>query len=153
MFFCQKIYSPYVLLFFCPKKQFTTDKLLLFLDKRTEEQKKQFLPNPLFPYPSFILFVLLSPKNIFPLCPFVLLSKKITLSHPLCSFVQKTYPPYALLSKITQNPPVAFPPLSISIGSLPAATPVSASHNPRQYPFPAFPNGSRNPPTFSNHPH
>lgn len=140
---------------FCSFVQKTVHDRQTFIIFRQKNRrtKKQFLPNPLFPYPSFILFVLLSPKNIFPFCPFVLLSKKITLSHPLCSYVQKTYPPYVLLSKITQNPPVAFPPLSISIGSLPAATPVSASHNPRQYPFPAFPNGSRNPPTFSNHPH
>ena len=140
-------------MFFCPKKQFTTDKLLLFLDKRTEEQKNSFYQTLYFHIP-LLSFLFFCPQKIY--SPFVLMFlclKKLLFLILYIHLSKKTYPPYALLSKITQNPPVAFPPLSISIGSLPAATPVSASHNPRQYPFPAFPNGSRNPPTCPNHPH
>ena len=70
MFFCQKIYSPYVLLFFCPKKQFTTDKLLLFLDKRTEEQKNSFYQTLYFHIP-LLSFLFFCPQKIY--SPYVLL--------------------------------------------------------------------------------
>lgn len=115
--------------------------------------KKTVFINPSIPISSFV-FMFFCLKKIY--SPFVLVFlclKKLLFLILYILLSKKAYPPYALLSKITQNPPVAFPPLSISIGSLPAATPVSASHNPRQYPFPAFPNGSRNPPTCPNHPH
>ena len=85
---------------FVQKKQFTTDKLLLFLDKRTEEQKNSFYQTLYFHIPllSFLFFCpqkIYSPyvllffclkKLLFPIL-YVLMSKKHI---PLMSFCQKS---------------------------------------------------------------